>query len=170
MGLGIKRRLEDRLRGGRTRLQKGDAAPEWGVVAVPSGETVRLGQLEGWKVLYFYPKADTPGCTRQACSLRDANDRLQAAGVSVYGASTDHPDSLSAFRGKYNLNFPLLSDPDGQLARRYGVLTSRVGSGTARRVTFIIDPQGRVATVLKDVDTSQHGEEVLSILSGLGAV
>lgn len=131
-----------------TRLKPGDAAPTF---ALPDqeGRTVSLADFQGQKLLlYFYPKADTPGCTRQACSIRDARAELTAAGVAALGISPDKPQSQKKFHQKYGLGFPLLSDPEHQAARAYGAWgeKSRYGKKTEGivRSSFLIDEEGKL--------------------------
>lgn len=131
-----------------TRLKPGDAAPTF---ALPDqeGRTVSLADFQGQKLLlYFYPKADTPGCTRQACSIRDARAELAAAGVAALGISPDKPQSQKKFHQKYGLGFPLLSDPEHLTARAYGAWgeKSRYGKKTEGivRSSFLIDEEGKL--------------------------
>ncbi len=115
--------------------------------------------LRGQKtVLYFYPKDDTPGCTKEACAFRDRMGDYQRAGIQVYGVSLDSPDSHRQFREKYNLNFPLLTDEGGKAAKALGVLSER---GVANRVTFLLDPAGQIAKVYPDVSPETHADEIL---------
>jgi peroxiredoxin Q/BCP len=115
--------------------------------------------LRGQKtILYFYPKDDTPGCTKEACSFRDRMADYQRAGLRVYGVSLDLPESHRRFREKYRLNFPLLTDEGGEAAKALGVLGTR---GVANRVTFLLDPAGRVAKVYPDVSPESHADEIL---------
>jgi len=139
-------------------------APPWDVLAVPGGRVCLADQRGKWVVLYFFPKADTPGCTAQAASVRDD---FQIEDVALFGASTDFPDSLLVFRSTYALTFPLLSDPRGELAARYGVLTWFGPHRVARRATFIIDPEGRIARVLHGVQPQTHGAELNDVLEEL---
>lgn len=130
---------------------------------------VSLANLKGKPViLYFYPKDDTPGCTKEACSFRDFYDAIQAAGGTVYGASPDSPESHRAFIEKYDLNFPLLSDEDKSAAQAYGVWVERDRNGQKSmgiaRTTFAIDEEGNVAQVWESVTPDTHGEEILSWL------
>ena len=120
-----------------------------------------------WLVLYFYPKDDTPGCTKQACTLRDDLHRLAALGAEVVGVSVDDALSHQAFAKKYSLPFPLLADEQGELARRYGSLRDFGLLRFARRNTFLIDPQGRVAKVYLGADTSRNSREVIEDLKKL---
>lgn len=152
-------------------LMPGDIAPEFEGLTT-DGKRVSLSDYRGRKlVLYFYPKDDTPGCTRQACSLRDGMDRLAAKGAAVLGVSTQDASSHEAFTRKFKLNFPLLADTDGAVGRAYGTLggsglVARLKSslGLAQRVTFIIDERGRIAHVITRPDVSRHSEEVLALL------
>ncbi len=115
--------------------------------------------LRGQKtVLYFYPKDDTPGCTKEACAFRDRMGEYQQAGIRVYGVSLDSPESHRRFREKYQLNFPLLTDEGGAAAKSLGVLGSR---GVANRVTFLLDPDGQIAKVYPDVTPETHADEIL---------
>src|ERR671929_471959 len=111
-----------------------------------SGEKLAAEGLTGQKtVLYFYPKDDTPGCTKEACAFRDRMEDYRRANIEVYGVSLDSPESHRRFREKYGLNFPLLTDEGGRAAEALGVL--REGGNTANRVTFLLDPDGEVAKV-----------------------
>ena len=131
------------------------------------GRTVRLADFLGKSavVLYFYPKDDTPGCTREACSLRDGYRAIQQAGAVVLGVSADGVDSHAAFARKFNLPFPLLADPDGALIKAYGVKMPLLKM--AHRVTFIIDRQGVVRFKVDKVDTDKHDRQVLDLLRTL---
>jgi peroxiredoxin Q/BCP len=145
----------------------GSSAPEF---ALPdqNGRQVRLADFRGhWVVVYFYPKDDTPGCTEEACSFRDDVHRITALGAQVVGISLDDTASHAAFAQKYHLPFPLLSDGDAVVARRYGALSDWLVAKFARRYTFLIDPQGRIARVYEKVDTSRHSAEVLADLKQL---
>jgi thioredoxin-dependent peroxiredoxin len=115
--------------------------------------------LRGQKtILYFYPEDDTPGCTKEACAFRDRIADYQRAGLRVYGASLDSPESHRKFREKHQLNFPLLTDEGGAAARALGVLGDR---GVANRVTFLLDTVGRVAKVYPNVSPESHADEIL---------
>ncbi len=133
-----------------------------------SGKTVRLTDFAGKAniVLYFYPKDDTPGCTAQACSLRDGFAAIQAAGAVILGVSADDADSHLAFSKKFSLPFSLLADPKRTLIEAYGVKIPVVGM--AKRVTFIIDKQGVIRRILREIDTKGHDRQVLEVLKGLG--
>jgi peroxiredoxin Q/BCP len=115
-------------------------------------------------VLYFYPKDDTPGCTKEACSFRDDLFQLEKLGSKVIGISVDDTDSHAKFAQKYHLPFPLLSDNDGKVADSYGALTNLGLIKIAKRYTFLIDPQGRIAKTYLSVDTSRHSQEIINDL------
>jgi peroxiredoxin Q/BCP len=122
-----------------------------------------------WVVLYFYPKDFTPGCTTEVCTFRDDVAKLRQQGADVLGVSLDDVKSHGEFAAKYHVPFPLLSDADGKTAQAYGVLTSKIGFKYARRTTFLIDPQGKVAKVYEDVDPEKNSQQVLSDLATLKA-
>ena len=140
-------------------LTDGDRAPDF-ELSDHRGEPVRLSDYRGQRVvLYFYPKADTPGCTKEACSFRDAYDEFQAQGLTVLGVSTDSVDELAAFAETYDLPFRLLADPDGAVAQAYDSLAS--GALVAQRNTFVIDAEGQIAAVYDGVSPEGHAEEIL---------
>jgi len=122
-----------------------------------------------WVVLYFYPKDFTPGCTTEVCTFRDDIAKLRRAGADVLGVSLDDVKSHADFAAKYHVPFPLLSDADGTTATAYGVLSSKLGFKYARRTTFLIDPQGKVAKVYQDVDPEKNSAQVLADLASLKA-
>jgi peroxiredoxin Q/BCP len=152
-------------------LKAGDPAPHF-TGKTTDGDSVSLTDYAGKKlVLYFYPKDDTPGCTKQACSLRDHNGEIRAKGAEILGVSTQDEASHRRFTAKYKLNFPLLADTDKAVGKAYGA----VGSGglkgltmdllgVADRVTFIIDEEGRIAHVIDSPNCPNHAEEVLGLL------
>lgn len=152
-------------------LQPGDPAPPFSA-ATTDGRKVSLADYRGRKlVMYFYPMDDTPGCTRQACSLRDHNAEIAAKGAAILGVSTQDEKSHRAFTRKFSLNFPLLADTDGAVGRAYGTLGGagllsklKSAAGMADRVTFIIDEDGRIAHVIDRPDVARHAEEVLARL------
>ena len=154
-----------------TPLKPGDPAPDF-EGATTDGKPVALADYRGRKlVLYFYPRDDTPGCTKQACSLRDGAAAFAAKGAAVLGVSTQDERSHQAFTRKYGLNFPLLADTDGAVGRAYGTLGGagileriRTAAGLARRVTFVIDERGRIAHVIDKPDVANHAAEVLALL------
>ena len=130
------------------------------------GERLAAGDLGGQKtVLYFYPKDDTPGCTKEACAFRDRMADYGEAGIQVYGVSLDSPESHRRFREKYNLNFPLLTDKDGRAAEALGVL--REGGEKANRVTFLLDGDGTIKKVYPEVSPETHADEILEDAASL---
>ena len=120
-----------------------------------------------WLVLYFYPKADTPGCTTEACEFRDDIFAYDEIGAAVVGVSLDDVGSQKAFSEKYHLPFPLLSDADQEVATKYGVLTQFGNMPVASRQTFVIDPEGRIAKHYAQVDPATHSARVLEDLESL---
>ena len=146
----------------------GDPAPDFHLSA-DDGRSYALKELRGKKVvLYFYPKDDTPGCTKEACSFRDNLGRVTSKGAIVLGVSRDDVKSHAKFREKYHLNFPLLADVDGHVTEAYGVwkeknLYGRTYMGI-ERTTFLIDEDGRIARVWPKVKVEGHTDEVLAAL------
>ena len=133
------------------------------------GTIVQLKDFAGnWLVLYFYPKDDTPGCTMEACSLRDARDELTELGAEVVGISKDDAASHEKFKTKFNLHFNLLSDPEGKTIEAYGAWGKKMfGREGILRKTFIIDPNGLVQKVYGRVTPMGHGEQVIAELKRL---
>lgn len=154
-----------------TMPEIGTSAPDFSAPTA-DGSTVSLGDYCGqWVLLYFYPKDDTPGCTKQACNLRDNFSALQDAGVVVLGVSSDDVASHERFAEKYDLPFPLLADPDKTILEAYGTwgqknLYGRLFMGT-KRTSFLIDPEGIVRHIFKRPKTGVHAEEVLAKLEAL---
>ena len=136
------------------------------------GSLHRLADWHGkWLVLYFYPKDDTPGCTTEACGMRDARDELTELGADVVGISRDDAASHDKFKAKYNLNFTLLSDPDKQALNAYGAWgKNRFGREGILRKTFIISPEGQVVTAYGRVTPAGHGEQIVADLKLLTGV
>ncbi len=120
-----------------------------------------------WLVLYFYPRDDTPGCTREACAFRDSLARLEATGASVAGISVDSQESHQQFAAKYALPFTLLADTDGNVARHYGALMDWKLLRMSRRITFLISPTGTIQRVYEHIDPSRHADEILADLAGI---
>ena len=145
-------------------LKVGDDAPTFSLPDI-QGNQVRLNGYKGkWAVLYFYPKDDTPGCTKEACQFRDDFKTLEALGAKVIGVSIDDSFSHKKFAEKYNLPFPLLSDASGEVAARYGALNNFLIIKLAKRYTFLINPQGKIAKIYLSVDTSKHSQEIIEDL------
>ena len=135
-----------------------------------NGTVQQLQDYQGkWLVLYFYPKNDTPGCTKEACSFRDDLFQLEKLGAKVVGVSVDDTESHARFAKKYSLPFPLLADKDGKVADRYGALTNLGIIKWAKRYTFLIDPSGKIAKNYLSVDTSRHSQEIIDDLTRLNA-
>ncbi|HKQ51073.1 MAG TPA: thioredoxin-dependent thiol peroxidase [Pyrinomonadaceae bacterium] len=147
-------------------LKEGDAAPDF-TTCDENGQTVKLSDLRGRKVaLYFYPKDDTPGCTKEACSFRDNYSAVREAGVKVLGVSLDDEASHQAFISKYNLPFTLLSDTDHSVSEAYGVYGEQTWGdrkymGLARK-TFLIDEEGKIKKIFDKVNVEAHADEVLA--------
>jgi len=120
-----------------------------------------------WLVLYFYPKNDTPGCTKEACAFRDDLFQIEKLNAKVVGVSVDDTDSHVEFAKKYNLPFPLLSDKDGKVADSYGALRNLGIIKIAKRYTYLIDPNGKIAKVYLSVNTSRHSQEIIDDLKKL---
>lgn len=150
-------------------LQVGSPAPKFALLDQHSREH-RLEDYQGrWLVLYFYPKADTPGCTTEACNFRDDVFQFRKMNVALLGISTDDVSSQKEFAEKYHLPFSLLSDPDGTVAGRYGSFTKFGPVRFASRHSFIIDPAGRIAKIYRDVSPARHSKEVIADLEVLAA-
>jgi peroxiredoxin Q/BCP len=151
--------------------QVGAPAPAF-VLQNDAGQAVSLASLAGRPVvLYFYPKADTPGCTKEACSFRDDWADVQRLGAVVLGVSPDKPSSLERFKTKYALPFPLLSDPEHAVAETYGVWVEKKNYGKTymgiQRATFLIDKAGKIAKIWPKVKVEGHSTEVLEALKAL---
>jgi len=129
------------------------------------GERLAARDLAGGKtVLYFYPKDDTPGCTKEACAFRDRMSDYAEAGIRVYGVSLDSPESHKRFREKYGLNFPLLTDPEGRAASALGIMSEK---GYASRATFLLDEDGSISKVYPKVSPETHADEILQDAASL---
>ena len=146
-------------------LEVGDKAPNF-ILNDQNNESHQLSDYEGrWVILYFYPKDDTPGCTTQACDFRDAVKRIIASRSVVFGLSLDSVESHKRFSDKNNLPFSLLSDEEGVAAKSYDSLNNFMGYKSAKRNTFIINPQGFLSKIYLSVDPKTHSQMVLSELS-----
>lgn len=147
----------------------GDQAPEFEL----SDQDGNLHSLEDyrnqWVVLYFYPKDQTPGCTTEACEFRDNIFAFRKLGAQILGVSLDDVDSHKEFAELYSLPFPLLADAEGDVATAYGVKTRMLGMTVAKRQTFVIDPDGKIAKHYDKVKPDTHSAEVLADLADLGA-
>jgi len=142
-----------------TSLKAGDDAPAL-VATASNGTKIDLAAMKGKTVVvYFYPKDDTPGCTKEACAFRDAWAKLEAANIVVIGVSEDDDASHEAFIAKYKLPLPLLADKDGSIAKRFGV---PVQQGYAERMSFLIGKDGKIKKVYPDVDPAIHCDEILT--------
>ncbi len=152
-------------------IEEGATAPDFSLAA-DDGREVRLSALRGKPVvLYFYPKDDTPGCTKEACAFRDRRGEIEERGATVLGVSPDNVASHEKFRDKYSLNFPLLADPDHAVADAYGAwreknMYGKVSMGI-QRSTFLIDAAGTVRKVWKKVSVDGHDEQVMAALGSL---
>lgn len=137
-----------------------------------SGKTVKLSDLKGSPVvLYFYPRDDTPGCTKEACAFRDRSDEIQALGAKILGVSPDSVESHQKFRDKYSLNFPLLADPQHTIAEKYGAWREKNMYGKKsmgiQRSTYLIDSEGKIAKVWKRVRVDGHDQAVIEAIQAL---
>lgn len=146
-------------------LKPGEPAPDF-VLPDAQGDLRHLADFRGgWLLLYFYPRDDTPGCTKEACAFRDGYLELRQLGVQVVGISTDDSASHRAFTDKHRLPFPLLSDEDGAVAGRYGALWSFGPIRFAKRHSFLIDAAGNIAQIYRSVDSDTHYRQVLEDLT-----
>jgi thioredoxin-dependent peroxiredoxin len=144
-------------------LAVGAIAPDF-TVKDTNGNTVKLADYAGKSVvLYFYPKDDTPGCTKEACSFRDNYDQYLSQGITVFGVSLDDAASHKAFTDKFSLPFALLADTDAAIATSYGVLGEKNGMRYAQRVTYVIT-DGTIAQVYETVNTETHATDILSAM------
>jgi peroxiredoxin Q/BCP len=148
----------------------GDSAPEFEL----SDQDGQLHSLEDyrdqWVVLYFYPKDETPGCTTEACEFRDNIFAFRKINAQILGVSLDDVESHEKFAEKYSLPFPLLADTEGKASEAYGVKTKMFGMTVAKRQTFLIGPDGKIAMHYEKVDPAEHSQQVLADLKTLGAV
>jgi peroxiredoxin Q/BCP len=154
-------------------LSEGDTAPDFALLD-QDGNRVTLSGFRGTTVvLYFYPRADTPGCTMQACGVRDHHAEYEGAGAAVLGISPDDVDALARFSDKFELDFTLLADPDHAVAEAYGVWVQKKMYGKAywgvQRSTFIVGADGRIARAFEKVSPKSHDDVVLGALDELAA-
>jgi peroxiredoxin Q/BCP len=153
-------------------LKVGTVAPPFNL-PTGGGKLLSLKDLRGKKVvLYFYPKDNTPGCTREACSFQEHIKSIERKGAVVVGVSPDSPDSHSRFAEKFNLSFPLISDTENELARKYGVWKQKNFLGKkymgVERTTFIIDEKGVISHIFPRVQVDGHTEEIMAVLDSSG--
>lgn len=152
-----------------SKLKVGDSAPDFTFPAADGGEK-KLSELKGKKIiLYFYPKDNTPGCTAQACNLRDAHADFQEAGIEVIGVSADSEKKHDNFRSKYDLPFPLVADTEKQVIQDYGVWGRKKFMGREfdgiLRTTFVIDENGKIEHIIDKVKTKTHTEQLNELLN-----
>lgn len=146
------------------KLNIGQTAPDFSLPDA-GGKMIKLSDYRGkLVVLYFYPKDDTPGCTAEACNLRDNYEALLAQNIAILGISYDDPQSHQKFIKKYNLPFPLLSDTTKKVAEMYGAKSGLFGRLVANRITYLIDQDGKILHVFDDVDTKNHTRQILDAL------
>ena len=148
-------------------LQTGEPAPGFELTDQNNKSHALKDYRNSWLVLYFYPKDDTPGCTTEACNFRDDYLHYKKMGVTVLGVSIDNNQSHAEFAEKYHLPFPLLADNQGQVAKQYNAFFSMGPLKFAKRHSFIIDPQGKVAKIYRKVNPETHSQEIISDLKKL---
>jgi peroxiredoxin Q/BCP len=153
------------------QINVGDQAPDFETMDDESNR-VKLSELRGQRVvLYFYPKDDTPGCTKEACAFRDRKSELAKLGAKLFGVSPDTVESHAKFRDKHKLNFPLLADPEHKLAEKYGAWREKNMYGRksmgVQRSTYLIDAAGKIAKVWQRVKVEGHDQQVLDALKAL---
>jgi peroxiredoxin Q/BCP len=146
-------------------LKEGEKAPDF-TLQDSYGKSYSLSQYKGVApvVVYFYPKASTPGCTKEACSFRDNISKFKEKNIPVFGVSVDSKEKIKNFIDEYHLNFPLLSDENKAVSKSYGVLNKL---GIDSRITFIIDKEGKINKIIRDVDVTKHSEDVYPIVAKL---
>lgn len=155
-----------------TALAEGAPAPQF-TLSADTGQKISLADFAGKTnvVLYFYPKDDTPGCTKEACSFRDLKKEFEKAGAAILGVSMDSVDSHKKFKAKFKLTFPLLADEDGKVTRAYGVYKEKNMYGKKywgiERTTFVINKQGKIAQIFPKVQVDGHDREVLGVVKVL---
>lgn len=152
-----------------TRLTEGDRAPDW-EMSTDDGSVVSSASLSGRRyILYFYPKDDTPGCTTQACGIRDSWSRVTGTGIDLYGVSPDSVKSHAKFRAKYALPYPLLADEGHRVAEAFGVWIEKKFAGRTyfgnERTTFVIGPDGTIEHVLPQVKPGEHVDQLMGVLA-----
>jgi peroxiredoxin Q/BCP len=148
-------------------MKEGQKAPDFKLVS-QDGKTMKLSDFRGRKVaLYFYVRDFTPGCTNQACSMRDGYNKLESHGIVTIGISTDSVESHKKFADRYELPFTILADPDAKVAKAYGVYGMKTFMGRkfmgVKRTTFLVDEKGRIIKIMPKVDVKHHADEVISV-------
>lgn len=149
--------------GNADNLKINDMAPDFSL-SDADGEEYTLSSYRGESpvVIYFYPKAGTPGCTDQACGIRDEYQKFEENNIVVLGISVDTPEAIEEFENKYGLNFPLLSDQEKVVSKKYDVLNDL---GFSNRITFIVNKEGRIVEIMRDVNVETHADDVFAIAS-----
>ena len=148
-------------------LEPGQPAPDF-TLTDQKGQTQTLSKMKSkWVVLYFYPKDETPGCVAEACSFRDNIVAIKAKNTAVWGVSVDNTESHEKFAQNHQLAFTLLADPGGKVAQKYGSLRNLIVFKIAKRHSFIIDPQGNIAKVYRNVNPKKHVAQILEDLQAL---
>ena len=146
------------------KVKEGDRFPDFSVND-DEGNNVTLDAIKGkTTVIYFYPKDDTPGCTKEACNFRDDLEKFKTCGVPIYGVSVDSLESHKKFKKKYNLDFPLLSDKEKKLVEELGIKSI---IGNAKRVTFVLDADGKIIKIYPNVSPDKHSKELVEFINGL---
>ncbi len=146
------------------KVKEGDRFPDFSVND-DEGNNVTLDAIKGkTTVIYFYPKDDTPGCTKEACNFRDDLEKFKTCGVPIYGVSVDSLESHKKFKKKYNLDFPLLSDNEKKLVEELGIKSI---IGNAKRVTFVLDADGKIIKIYPNVSPDKHSKELIEFINGL---
>lgn len=146
-------------------LTEGNEAPDF-TLQDSENNTYKLSDYRNNSpvIIYFYPKANTPGCTKQACGIRDDFSKFEENGIKIFGISVDSKESIKDFVNEYQLNFPLLSDESKAVSEKYGVLNKL---GVASRITFVVDKSGKIAKIIRDIDLDSHANEVFEIAKSL---
>lgn len=152
-----------------THLNVGDKAPDFSL-SNEKGETVTLADLKGKKaILFFYPKDDSPGCTKEACNLRDNYKKLQKLGYEIYGISPDSPKKHQKFIDKYEFQYSLLADPEKEMINAFGIWGPKKFMGREydglHRTTFLLDEEGKISLIIEKVKTKEHAEQIIEALS-----
>ena len=153
------------------KLSEGQKAPSFELMG-SGGSLINLGNLKGnIVVLYFYPKDDTPGCTIEACEFRDMKGIYDQTGIKVFGVSADDFDSHQNFINKFDLNFELIIDENHEICQKYGVLYEKNDNGNSKlsikRVTFLIDDNGVIMKIWREVDPNGHAQEIIDFIESL---